>query len=51
MIYYDKEGYENLRDSVLWLEKKWKGTRSMTVIKLLVITLAAIAIIHYIWSD
>ena len=51
MIYYDRKGYENLRDLVLWLEKKWKGARNMTVIKFLVITLAAIAIIHYIWSD
>tara|TARA_R110002020_G_scaffold72873_1_gene187172 strand:- start:113 stop:292 length:180 start_codon:yes stop_codon:yes gene_type:complete len=47
MIYYDKKGYENLRDSVFWLEDLGKKTVIRSFIAKGVLCLAAFCIIGW----
>jgi hypothetical protein len=50
MIYYDKKGYENLRDRVLWLQNLWKR-RKMAELKLLAGALVLISLLYLVWRD
>tara|TARA_R110002012_G_scaffold288275_1_gene480920 strand:- start:38 stop:193 length:156 start_codon:yes stop_codon:yes gene_type:complete len=51
MIYYDKKGYEDLRDSVLWLERLWKRGRQMVELKAIAGALVLISVLYFIWRD